>query len=77
MCLMMSNFAKDMFVRLSENYNITLVERNHDVDYVHILFKVHPNTEMTKFIHAYKSASSRLIKRNFGKRCFGQEVFAY
>ncbi|WP_242311648.1 IS200/IS605 family transposase [Bacillus cereus group sp. BfR-BA-01331] len=61
----MSNYAKDMFVRLSENYNITLVEWNHDVDHVHILFKAHPNTEMTKFINAYKSASSRLIKRDF------------
>ncbi|MEI5914920.1 IS200/IS605 family transposase [Bacillus albus] len=61
----MSDYAKDMFVRLSENYNITLVEWNHDVDHVHILFKAHPNTEMTKFINAYKSASSRLIKRGF------------
>ncbi|HDR7516468.1 IS200/IS605 family transposase [Bacillus mobilis] len=61
----MADYAKDMFVRLSENYNITLVEWNHDVDHVHILFKAHPNTEMTKFINAYKSASSRLIKRDF------------
>ncbi|KAA0760572.1 IS200/IS605 family transposase [Bacillus sp. SH5-2] len=60
-----SDYAKEMFVRLSENYNITLVEWNHDVDHVHILFKAHPNTEMTKFINAYKSASSRLIKRDF------------
>ncbi|MCI3150152.1 IS200/IS605 family transposase [Bacillus cereus] len=61
----MSDYAKDMFVRLSENYNISLVEWNHDVHHVHILFKAHPNTEMTKFINAYKSASSRLIKRGF------------
>ncbi|PRS99632.1 IS200/IS605 family transposase [Bacillus wiedmannii] len=60
-----SDYAKDMFVRLSENYNITLIEWNHDVDHVHILFKAHPNTEMTKFINAYKSASSRLMKRDF------------
>ncbi|MGE1044196.1 IS200/IS605 family transposase [Bacillus wiedmannii] len=60
-----SDYAKDMFVRLSENYNITLVEWNHDVAHVHILFKAHPNTEMTKFINTYKSASSRLIKRDF------------
>ena len=60
-----SDYAKDMFVRLSENYNITLIEWNHDVDHVYILFKAHPNTEMTKFINAYKSASSRLIKRDF------------
>lgn len=61
----MSDYAKDMFIRLSGNYNITLVEWNDDVDHVHILFKAHPNTEMTKFINAYKSASSRLIKRDF------------
>lgn len=60
-----SDYAKDMFIRLSENYNITLTEWNHDSDHVHVLFKAHPNTEMTKFINAYKSASSRLIKKEF------------
>ncbi|MFQ6339846.1 IS200/IS605 family transposase [Bacillus sp. AF62] len=73
----MSDYAKDMFVRLSENYNITVVEWNHDVDHVHILFKAHPNTEMTKFINAYKSASSRLIKRDFPqvKKKLWKEMF--
>ncbi|QWH20791.1 IS200/IS605 family transposase (plasmid) [Bacillus mycoides] len=73
----MSDYAKDMFVRLSDNYNITLVEWNHDVDHVHILFKAHPNTEMTKFINAYKSASSRLIKRDFPqvKKKLWKEMF--
>ncbi|MFB6732411.1 IS200/IS605 family transposase [Bacillus mobilis] len=73
----MSGYAKDMFVRLSENYNITLVEWNYDVDHVHILFKAHPNTEMTKFINAYKSASSRLIKRDFPqvKKKLWKEMF--
>ncbi|MFF1995342.1 IS200/IS605 family transposase [Bacillus mycoides] len=73
----MSDYAKDMFVRLSENYNITLVEWNHDVDHVHILFKAHPNTEMTKFINAYKSASSRIIKRDFPqvKKKLWKELF--
>ncbi|MEK5351960.1 IS200/IS605-like element ISBth16 family transposase [Bacillus sp. FSL W8-0770] len=73
----MSDYAKEMFVRLSENYNITLVEWNHDVDHVHILFKAHPNTEMTKFINAYKSANSRLIKRDFPqvKKKLWKEMF--
>jgi len=73
----MSDYAKDMFVRLSENYNITLVEWKHDVDHVHIMFKAHPNTEMTKFINAYKSASSRLIKRDFPqvKKKLWKEMF--
>ncbi|MED2777006.1 IS200/IS605 family transposase [Bacillus thuringiensis] len=73
----MSDYAKDMFVRLSENYNITLIEWNHDIDHVHILFKAHPNTEMTKFINAYKSTSSRLIKRDFPqvKKKLWKEMF--
>lgn len=73
----MSDYAKDMFVRLGENYNISLVEWNHDIDHVHILFKAHPNTEMSKFINAYKSASSRLIKKNFPqvKRKLWKEYF--
>ncbi|MDA7027057.1 IS200/IS605 family transposase [Bacillus sp. CLL-7-23] len=60
-----SDYAKDMFVKLGEKYNISLVEWNHDKDHVHILFKAHPNTELSKFINAYKSASSRLIKKAF------------
>ncbi|MFC0300941.1 IS200/IS605 family transposase, partial [Virgibacillus soli] len=56
-----SDYAKDKFVSLSEKYNITLVEWNHDIDHIHILFKAHPNSELSKFINAYKSASSRLI----------------
>jgi putative transposase len=34
-----SDYAKDMFIRLGENYNISLVEWNHDIDHVHICSK--------------------------------------
>ena len=61
----MSNYAKNIFVRISQSYNITLLEWNYDIDHVHIMFKAHPNTEISKFINAYKSASSRLIKKDF------------
>ena len=37
----------------------------HDVDHVHILFRGQPNTEISKLINAYKSASSRIIKKDF------------
>lgn len=63
----MSQYAKDIFVRLSEPYNISLEEWNHDIDHIHIMFKAHPNSELSKFINAYKSASSRLIKRDFSE----------
>jgi len=60
-----SNRLKEIFEYIATNYNITLQEWNHDKDHIHILFKAHPNTEMSKFINAYKSASSRLIKKEF------------
>ena len=60
-----SNYAKAIFERIGSNYNLSLIEWHHDKDHVHILFKAHPNTELSKFINAYKSASSRLIKRDF------------
>ena len=60
-----SDRAKEIFEYISPNYNITLEEWNHDSDHIHILFKAHPKTSISKFINAYKSASSRLIKKEF------------
>lgn len=64
-----SERAKEIFEYISHKYNITLMEWNHDEDHVHILFKAHPNSELSKFINAYKSASSRLIKKEYPGAC--------
>ena len=44
---------------------------------MHILFRGAPNTEISKFINAYKSASSQIIKKEYpqirkslGRKCF-------
>lgn len=73
----MSEFARDIFVRIASVYNITLEQWNHDRDHIHIMFRAHPNTELSKFINAYKSASSRLIKKNFPsvRRKLWKEMF--
>lgn len=60
-----SNRLKEIFVKIAPSYNITLEEWNHDTDHVHILFRGQPNTEISKFINVYKSASSRIIKKEF------------
>ena len=60
-----SDRAKEIFEYIAPKYNITLQEWNHDIDHVQILFKAHPNTEISKFINACKSASSRLLKKEF------------
>ena len=60
-----SGRLREIFEYIAPNYNITVEEWNNESDHVHILFKGHPNTEISKFINAYKSASSRLIKKEF------------
>lgn len=55
----------EIFNYIAPNYNITLSEANGKSDHIHILFKAHPNSEISKFINAYKSASSRLVKKLF------------
>ena len=58
-----SDRLKEIFTYIQPDYNITLKEWNHDRDHVHILFSAHPKSELTKFLNAYKSASSRLVKK--------------
>ncbi len=60
-----SSRLKEIFEYIAPNYHVELEEWNHELDHVHILFRGQPNTEISKFINAYKSASSRLIKKEF------------
>ena len=56
---------REIFENIAPDYNISVEEWNHDLDHVHVLFKGEPKSELSKFINAYKSASSRLIKKEF------------
>ena len=56
-----SDRLKEIFERIGTNYKITLVEWENDNDHIHALIKGEPKTEMSKFINAYKSASSRPV----------------
>ena len=60
-----SDRAREIFEYIAPKYHITLEEWNHDEDHVHIMFRAHPKSELSKFINAYKSASSRLIKKEY------------
>ena len=60
-----SSRLRDMFEYIGMDYKITIEEWNHDIDHVHVLFRAEPKSELTHFINAYKSASSRLIKKEY------------
>ena len=57
--------GKEIFEYIAPNYGITLEEWNHDKDHVHVMFRAQPKSEISKFINAYKSASSRLLKKEY------------
>lgn len=62
-----SNRLKEIFeyIAIKDQYKLQTIEFNHDQDHLHILFKAEPKSEISKFLGAYKSASSRLIKKEF------------
>ena len=60
-----SERLKEIFEYIQDNYNIALEEWNHDVDHVHVLLQSETISNISKFINAYKSASSRLIKKEY------------
>ena len=55
------------YIGAKKQYKLKIIEFNQDKDHLHILFKAEPKSELSKFINAYKSASSRLIKKEFPK----------
>jgi len=61
-----------MFIRLKEiadyigkNHNVSIKEMNGEADHVHFLLRTKPNCDLSKYINAFKSASSRLLKKEF------------
>jgi putative transposase len=59
------DFTKKMFSCIGSKYGIRIVEWNHDVDHIHVVFTAEPKSELTHFINSYKAVSSRLLKKEF------------
>lgn len=59
------NYTINKFDELSKSYLIEKIGFSFEDDHIHIKFKAHPKSEISKFINAYKSSTSRLIKKEF------------
>lgn len=64
--------SREMFERLKEiasyigkNHGIEIKQLNGESDHVHILMKAKPHSDLSKYINAMKSASSRRLKEEF------------
>lgn len=56
-------YTKEYF----KNHGFAIKEMNCNKDHVHILFEAPPQVNLSQFINAYKSASSRKMRKNFSK----------
>ena len=54
-----------IFEDIAFKHGIIVKEANWEVDHIHILFEAKPSTDLVKFINSYKSASSRIIKKQY------------
>ena len=55
----------EMAVRIGQVHNVSIKEVNGEADHVHFLLRTKPNCDLSKYINALKSASSRVLKREF------------
>lgn len=60
-----SNRIRDIFNNIGLAHDVEIIEWNHDKDYIHTIISISPSTNLTKYVNATKSASSRLIKKEF------------
>lgn len=56
---------REIFEYIAPKYGLKVEQWGYEADHVHIMFTSQPKSELSKFINAYKSASSRLIKKEF------------
>lgn len=54
-----------IFGYIGPDYHIELKEWRSSEEYIRVRFKAQPDSEIAKFVNAYKSASSRLVKKQF------------
>lgn len=60
-----SERIKNIFETIGLSHEAEIIEWNHDNDHIHTILSISPSTNLNKYINAAKSASSRLIKKEF------------
>ena len=59
------DFLKQKIHEISETFGVEVLAIECDVDHVHILFKAKPTLNISKYINALKTLTSREIRRKF------------
>lgn len=59
------NRIKEIFKTIGLSHDVEIIEWNHDKVHVHTILSISPSTNLNKYVNAAKTASSRLIKKEF------------
>lgn len=59
------NLLKQTIKDISERFEVNILNIEADKDHFHMLFKTKPTIDMSKYINAIKTISSREIRRNY------------
>jgi len=54
-----------MILRISQDYNVIIIEQETDLDHIHVLFSAKPTLQIPKFISTLKSLTSRLLRKKY------------
>lgn len=60
-----SNRIREIFEYIGLAHDVELIEWKHNKAHVHTIISISPSTNLNKYVNATKSASSRLIKKEF------------
>lgn len=60
-----SKRIRELFEKIGLSYDVEIIEWSHDKDHIHTILSISPSTNLTKYVNAAKSASSKLIKKDF------------
>ena len=58
-----SEELKIIFERISVKYKVSFEELKYEECNIKLFFSAYPTTDLSKFVNAYKSASSRIVKK--------------
>lgn len=61
----LKKFLIDYTKKYFKDRDFRIIEINTNVDHIHILFECSPTVNLSTFVNAFKSASSRMIRKNF------------
>ena len=63
----LEKWLKDYIVDYFKKQEFNLIALETMPDHVHILFEAVPNINLSTFVNAFKTASSRMVRKNFAE----------